>query len=172
VQFDDPALKETAMSSEKELQLQGIANALRKDAPYFNIGWNFNALQAFIRDGGRCAYCGKPLLETYGVSKTATADHLLPRSTYPERGWNVDNLVAACGECNRIKHHYDASEGKGKDLVITEEVRLSLVGKAKEEIERRTKANECWEKDFPTAGLRFQEAVAQYLKCKESIAAV
>jgi hypothetical protein len=158
------------MSFEKELQ--GIATALRNDAPYFNGGWNFNALQAFIRDGGRCVYCGRALLDTYGVAKTATVDHLLPRSAYPERGWNVDNLVPACAECNHVKLHYDPSEGKGKDLVISEEVRLSLVGKAKEEIDRRTKANDCWERDFPTAGLRFQEAVAQYLKCKESIAAV
>jgi len=38
--------------------------------------------------------------------------------------------------------------------------------------DRRTKANDRWERDFPTAGLRFQEAVARYLRCKESIAAV
>ncbi len=116
-------------------------------------------------------------LDTYSVSKTATIDHLLPSHTYPERGWNVDNLVPACATCNRIKLHYDPSEGNGKNLVITAEVRLSLIRRAKEEIDRinnarMTQDDEYWEREFQTARLRFQEAVAQYLKCKESIAAV
>jgi hypothetical protein len=32
--------------------------------------------------------------------------------------------------------------------------------------------DEYWEREFQTAKLRFQEAVAQYLKCKESTATV
>jgi hypothetical protein len=165
----------TAMSCEKELE--GIARDLRKAAPYFKEGWHLNALQAFIRDSGCCVYCRKPLLDTYGVSKTATIDHLLPSHTYPERGWNVDNLVPACATCNRMKLHYDPSEGTGKDLVITAERRLSLIQKAKGEINRIKKArmtqdDEYWEGEFQTARLRFQEAVAQYLKCKESAAVV
>jgi len=158
------------MSCENELE--AIARGLRKVAPYFKEGWHFNALQAFIRDSGCCVYCGNPLLDTYGNARKATIDHLLPRCTYPERGWSVDNLVPACGACNHMKLHYDPSEGNGKELVITEEVRLSLIRKAKEEIDRKTKANDCWEKENPDAMLRFQEAVAQYLKYKNSTVAV
>jgi 5-methylcytosine-specific restriction endonuclease McrA len=89
------------MSCEEELET--IANDLRRAAIYFKDGWHRNALQAFIRDGGCCAYCGKALLDAYGVSKTATIDHLLPRCKYRNRGWDVNNLVPACATCNRIK---------------------------------------------------------------------
>jgi len=157
------------MSCEKELE--GIARDLRKAAPYFKEGWNCNALQAFIRDNGCCAYCGKPLLDTYGVSKTATIDHLLPRCTYRNRGWNVDNLVPACASCNRIKLDYDPSEGEGENLVITAEARLSLIRKVKDETDRINKADERWEGEFQIAKPLFQEAVAEYLKYKESTAA-
>jgi hypothetical protein len=151
-----------------EQELQAIARDLRKTLPYFREGWNCNALQAFIRDGGSCVYCGTPLLDSYGVSKTATIDHLLPSCKYRSRGWSVDNLVPACATCNRIKLDYDPSEGGGEGLVITEVVRLSLISKVKEEIERINKADEVWEKEFLTARPRFAEAVAKYLKCKES----
>src|SRR5258708_8435361 len=150
------------MSCEKELQ--ATAMDLRKAAPYFKEGWNSKALQAFIRDSGCCAYCGTPLLDTYLVSKTATIDHLLPSCKYRKRGWNVDNLVPACATCNRIKLDYDPSEGKGEGLVITPEVRLNLVRKVREEIERINKADEYWEREFLIAGPLFQEAVAKYLK--------
>src|SRR5258708_33787243 len=148
------------MSCEKELQ--ATATHLRKAAAYFKEGWNSNALQSFIRDSGLCAYCGTPLLDTYGVSKTATIDHLLPSCKYRKRGWNVDNLVPACATCNRIKLDYDPSEGKGEDLVITSEVRLSLIRKVREEVDRMNKADEEWKTEFQTARPLFQEAVAKY----------
>jgi len=148
------------MSCEKELQ--EITTALRKKSPYFSEGWNPNALKAFIRDGGGCAYCGKPLLDMRDAAKTATIDHLLPRCSYPELRWKVDNLVPACAECNRIKRNYDPSERGGAALVLTEEIRLGLIFKAKEKIDERTKADERWESEFQKARLHFQEAVAQY----------
>jgi hypothetical protein len=157
------------MSGENELQV--IARDLRKASAYFRDGWNLNALQAFIRDGGCCAYCGTPLLDNYGVSKTATIDHLLPSCKY-RRGWNVDNLVPACATCNRIKHDYDPSEGKGDGLVITAEIRLALIRKVKEEIDRINKADAAWEREFLTARPRFQEAVAKYLNVRNPSAQV
>src|SRR5436309_14711527 len=113
------------MSGENELQ--EIATALRRGSPYFKEGWNINALQAFIRERGCCAYCGRLLLNTWDAAKTATIDHLLPRCKYPERGWSVDNLVPACAECNHIKFNYGPSEEKGKELLITEGVRVGLI---------------------------------------------
>jgi 5-methylcytosine-specific restriction endonuclease McrA len=98
------------MSCEKELQV--IARALRKESLYFSRGWNINMLQAFIRDGGCCVYCGRPLLDTYGAALTATGEHLLPKHKYSDLTESVDNLVPACAECNRIKHDYDPAKGK------------------------------------------------------------
>jgi len=69
-------------------------------------------LQAFIRDGGCCVYCGRPLLDTYGAALTATGEHLLPKHKYSDLTESVDNLVPACAECNRIKHDYDPAKGK------------------------------------------------------------
>lgn len=46
----------------------------------------------FIRDGHRCAYCGK---------KARTIDHLVPRSRDGE--WSWMNCVAACFDCNGRK---------------------------------------------------------------------
>ena len=46
----------------------------------------------FARDRGRCVYCGN----------TATSvDHVVPRSRGGRHAW--DNVVAACGRCNRTK---------------------------------------------------------------------
>jgi 5-methylcytosine-specific restriction endonuclease McrA len=156
------------MSCEKELQ--EITTALRKKSPYFKEGWNANALQAFIREGGSCVYCGKPLLDTWEAAQTATIDHLLPRCSHPEWGWKVENLVPACAECNHIKRNYDPSEQGSTALVLTEGIRLGLVCKAREKIAERTKANERWEGEFQKATPLFQEAVAQYREHKESAA--
>jgi HNH endonuclease len=123
-------------------------------------------LQAFIRDGGCCVYCGKEVLKEFGL--VFCGDHLLPKSVYPDLAQNVDNLVPACSECNLIKHHYDPSEKNGIDLVITEEVRLDLVRKAREEIRIRRAE---YERDFIQTGkAAFAQAVAQYRKCRESAA--
>ena len=46
----------------------------------------------FLRDGGRCQYCGK---------RAESIDHVVPRSRGGNHTW--DNVVAACGRCNSIK---------------------------------------------------------------------
>ena len=70
----------------------------------------------FIEQQGRCFYCHQPMWEengeqfaaTYGLSKLAssrlrsTAEHLVARQ---EGGADiVQNIVAACYYCNRIRH--------------------------------------------------------------------
>ena len=77
----------------RQEKLRGIAIALRKRSAYFKEGWDSNMLQAFIRDGGRCVYCGKELLKEFGPSCNACGDHLLPRSKYPRLAKNVKNCV-------------------------------------------------------------------------------
>lgn len=58
---------------------------------YRPAGWHRGGV--FIRDGHRCAYCGR--------TKATTIDHVLPRS----RGgtWSWLNCVAACEPCNNRK---------------------------------------------------------------------
>ena len=49
-----------------------------------------------LRQRNRCTYCGKALNR-----KTATLDHVVPKSKGGKSGWK--NLVLACAECNRRK---------------------------------------------------------------------
>jgi len=66
----------------------------------------------FVRDGGRCVYCG---VETHRLSKglsrspaLATLDHVVPRSMGGPL--NPANLVLACQACNNQRGVMDAEE--------------------------------------------------------------
>lgn len=48
----------------------------------------------FLRDGGKCQYCGKP---------AENVDHVHPRSRGGKHSW--DNVVAACRRCNGRKEN-------------------------------------------------------------------
>jgi 5-methylcytosine-specific restriction endonuclease McrA len=49
-----------------------------------------------VRDGHACVYCGRP-----GTGRELTIDHVMPRSRGGRTTW--ENVVAACGRCNRDK---------------------------------------------------------------------
>jgi hypothetical protein len=119
-------------------------------------------LQAFIRDAGLCVYCGKKLLKEFGPSCEACGDHLLPRSKYPELAQNVNNCVPACADCNRMKHNYDPSNGRGRKIVLTESVRREFIRKSKEDIKRKKREAR---RLFRTGIIVFRQAVAQYRQC-------
>lgn len=53
----------------------------------------------FLRDGGRCQYCGSPAEDV---------DHVLPRSRGGGHTW--ENVVAACRRCNATKQDRTPSE--------------------------------------------------------------
>ena len=146
-------------------ELQRIGIALRQKSPYFK-DWNINGLQAFIRDGGCCVYCEKPLMEDYDV--VSCVDHLLPRSIYPELEHYVQNLVAACADCNQKKRNFDPSRGKGLETLITE-VRSDLIREARAEIERK-RASMDWRAIFQTAKVHFRDAVAEYRSLRSNAA--
>jgi 5-methylcytosine-specific restriction endonuclease McrA len=46
----------------------------------------------FVRDGGRCVYCGVP---------ATSIDHVVPRSRGGEHVW--ENVVSCCRRCNHAK---------------------------------------------------------------------
>ena len=50
----------------------------------------------FVRDGNQCQYCQRRL-----SAAELTADHVTPRSQGGSATW--ENLVTACGPCNRRK---------------------------------------------------------------------
>jgi 5-methylcytosine-specific restriction endonuclease McrA len=53
----------------------------------------------FLRDGGKCQYCGKP---------AENVDHVKPRSRGGRHSW--DNVVAACRRCNGRKENKSPRE--------------------------------------------------------------
>ena len=54
----------------------------------------FNKRNVLKRDGNRCQYCG-------GSHREMTLDHVIPVSRGGRDDW--DNVVVACGQCNRAK---------------------------------------------------------------------
>jgi len=142
-------------------ELEQIARDLISGNRWFK-GNNVNVLQAFIRDGGCCVYCGTKLWDVFGVA--SCGDHLLPKSVYPDLAENVDNLVPACADCNSLKRDFDPSERKGMERAITEEIRLEFVRRAKEKIEERRNSDD-WRNEFKVAKPLFDGAVAKYRGC-------
>ena len=55
----------------------------------------------FLRDGHRCAYCGRHRREL-GQRERLTRDHLVPRSKGGTDRWL--NVVTACSSCNHQKN--------------------------------------------------------------------
>lgn len=56
----------------------------------------FSRRNVFLRDGHRCQYCNVRL-----PAAELTTDHVIPRSSGGATTW--DNVVTACGPCNRTK---------------------------------------------------------------------
>lgn len=56
----------------------------------------FNRKNVFIRDGGRCMYCGKSV-----SLSNFTFDHVIPRQDGGRTAWN--NVVISCLRCNGQK---------------------------------------------------------------------
>jgi hypothetical protein len=147
---------------ERESQLRDLALSLRCNTPYFSSGWNIRFLQAFIRDGGICVYCKRDVMSELCI---ACGDHLLPRRRYPQLIANVDNIVAACTNCNRIKADFDPSNAKGNEIGLTAKTRKTLIQASKEEIDRRKSV---YARDYETGVAAFKEAISRYRELPSS----
>jgi hypothetical protein len=139
--------------------LRAIAKNLMKEELFF-AKHNILCLQAFIRDEGRCRYCGRDLFESYDVM--SATDHLLPRSQYSQLEWDPLNLVASCAECNHIKGAWNPA-GNEQYVDLTDETRERLIAAAGKYINEK-KAAPDFRSMFPRARARFQESVDQYRK--------
>lgn len=64
----------------------------------------------FRRDGNMCAYCG----DVYTTGHL-TRDHVHPRSKNGKDVW--ENVVAACGPCNKIKDNRDINNIPNMELL-------------------------------------------------------
>lgn len=55
-----------------------------------------------LPQNGICPFCGKRIV--------STLDHYLPKTKYPTYAITPENLVASCGDCNKIKDVYLATD--------------------------------------------------------------
>ena len=65
----------------------------------------------YKRDGGKCAYCGKPLSR-----EEATIDHIIPKKLGGKTNW--ENCVISCKKCNSRKDDKTLEEA-GMTLRVT-----------------------------------------------------
>lgn len=63
---------------------------------WFSRGLRFSRKNVWIRDEGKCAYCGDRMSE-----HAMTYDHVVPRSQGGRTEWS--NIVACCVSCNKAK---------------------------------------------------------------------
>lgn len=68
-------------------------------------------VKLFNEQSGRCYYCKRPMTLKLGHDRTATVDHVIPKSKGgPTVRWN---LVAACHWDNQRKRDMSADKYKG-----------------------------------------------------------
>jgi hypothetical protein len=85
--------------------------------------------QAFTRDGAKCMYCDRNIMESYDSFSASCLDHLKPR----KHGGPCDdpwNRVTACVVCNNLKGSFDPSP----DGTVTPETFGDCVVRAREYI--------------------------------------
>lgn len=89
---------------EYEHEIRSVSLAIKAPAvvrllQYVKIGTRrppLSRLNILARDAFECQYCATKL-----TNKTATLDHIIPRSRGGKTSW--ENVVCACGPCNRKK---------------------------------------------------------------------
>jgi 5-methylcytosine-specific restriction endonuclease McrA len=66
---------------------------------------NYRSYKPWLRDefDFRCVYCLWRERWCADGDHAFSVDHLLPRTTHPERLCDYDNLVYACCQCNALK---------------------------------------------------------------------
>ena len=76
--------------------------------------WDPPTLAIWLRDGCRCAYCGKDMLACRDTASFGSSiDHLLPKAKYPELEHVSWNCLLACSGCHARKQDWDPNLAEG-----------------------------------------------------------
>jgi 5-methylcytosine-specific restriction endonuclease McrA len=95
----------------EEMDWSAHAKEVMHTAIMRQTSWNLATLTMWCRDGCRCVYCGKYMLESYDTAYfSSEVDHLLPVSRYPELDAVPWNRVLTCSTCNNLKLNWDANQ--------------------------------------------------------------
>jgi hypothetical protein len=86
--------------------------------------WDARTLAIWLRDGCRCAYCGKDMLSCRDtVIFGSSLDHLLPIAKYPELDQVSWNSLLACAACHSRKQNWDPNTADGYSPVYVKDGR-------------------------------------------------
>lgn len=124
---------------------ESLAKQLLSDEAMKRTSWFVDTLAMWLRDGCKCFYCRRDMLESYDVAYYAgSRDHLLPVSQYEELGSTGWNLVLACRTCNGLKGDWDPNVRPDGSLIyargtrsITDQERAELVQRSMGFIKRK-----------------------------------
>jgi len=78
------------------VKVRFITGIIAAKVKKFSASASLSKRNLFIRDKGRCQYCGVKV-----TIKTGTIDHYIPKSKGGEHTWA--NVVLACTKCNQKK---------------------------------------------------------------------
>lgn len=89
------------------------------------FGWSTETFQAARESSFKCVYCGHSFFESVDAWTQFNVDHLRP-GVSGDRDERVDNKVAACWTCNKLKSTFDPGlatpNGTKEDLIATARV--------------------------------------------------
>jgi 5-methylcytosine-specific restriction endonuclease McrA len=97
----------TVRSPSFEFKMPAIIRFLGKVVGLFRRAVKFNRHNVYLRDKGRCAYCGNQIRKS-----DFTYDHVVPRSQGGKTVWN--NVVIACLPCNQRKANRTPAQARMK----------------------------------------------------------
>jgi len=101
-----------ARSPSMEIPIPAVVRHLRGEPRRrWTVEVRFSRRALFLRDGGRCQYCGRKL-----PFQLATHDHVVPRSRGGQTVW--DNVLLACLPCNQRKGARMPEEARMKPLSL------------------------------------------------------
>ena len=85
--------------------MPSIVRFVRMARKVFRRGVKFNRRNVYLRDKGRCQYCGERI-----PSSEFEFEHVIPKARGGKTCWQ--NIVVACTECNRKKGNRTPEEAR------------------------------------------------------------
>ena len=89
--------------------MPSVIKFLTTVAGMFRKNIKFNRRNIWLRDKGRCGYCGDKVAQS-----SFTFDHIIPRSKEGKTSW--ENIVVCCHACNQKKDSRTPEQAKMKLL--------------------------------------------------------
>ena len=109
-EYEDRVVK----TARETYQIPAVIRLLEAAVGFFRRGPRFNRSNIYLRDKGKCCYCGR------AVTKTEfQIEHVVPKAQGGRTVW--ENVVVACGPCNQRKQ--DKTPAQAQMRLLSKPVR-------------------------------------------------